>query len=312
MSKEILVENIENIRNGKYVWTLYFIKINHKLRGNPFYTYKHTFRNPQFLADYAVELSNTMLNTQVKNLENVQSYNGENSKTSCDKISTENELISEQWNELTNSVIEAPREQISGKYQGYILDGQPVIEGLAHITLFKAGNPVISLDNKNTKVFKHDANDQLDEFTDEICRLYLNADFLVIGNQLYAFNLVFEGLFRIEKTMHKLKLRAIDNIIDTGAFENKDEVQSLMMAYPSPKTFLTLHSERVNKLNSIEGRMEVANRLKLDISPCNELKLSDQKKVNMFIKYLCYKIFQDKETDNLIEVNSVVTDNVLS
>lgn len=45
----------------------------------------------------------------------------------------------------------------------------------------------------------------------------------------------------------------------------------------------------------------------------NETKIviADQEQANQLIKYLCYKIFQDKETDKLIVVSSVVNADVL-
>ena len=114
----------------------------------------------------------------------------------------------------------------------------------------------------------------------------------------------------MQKTLQKLKEKAIDEIIETNAFEDHRLAQSFMKGYSSPKTFLTLREQRVEKLNSIEGRGEIAEILKLQISETGII-ISEQKQANQLIKYLCYKIFQDKETDNLIEVNSIINDNVL-
>lgn len=310
MSKEILINTFRNVSGDTYTWNLYFLKINHRYRGNPYYLYKHTFSNTTYLPDYISSLRDVIIQYQIEPLESVQNYNGENSKTSCDKLDVHNALIAEQWGEFAESVAGAPREQITGKYQGYILDGQPTQEGLPKIVIVKAGNPIIALDKKNTKVFKHTAGDELEQLTDELCRLYLNADFLVIGDTLYSFNHNFEGMFNLEKTLHKLKMQAVETIMDTNAFRDAATARSFMESYTSPKTFLTLKPHRMHKLQTPEGRTAIADRLRITITENYELILNDQGQANQLIKYLCYKIFQDKETDNLIEVSSVVNDNV--
>ena len=197
MSKEILLNATDAIKNGNYRWNLYFVKIDRRSL-NPYYVYKHTFRNPSYLSDYMVELSNSMEKFQIETLDAVSTYSGENSKTVCDKLCVNNELIKEQWENLQNSVSGAPREQIRGKYQGYILCGQAVEESMSDIVLGKMGNPIISLDRKDTRVFRHTAEGELDHVTDELCRLYLMADFCVIGNNLYAFNCKFETFFHLQ------------------------------------------------------------------------------------------------------------------
>lgn len=312
MSKKDIQEAFQNIGNGDYSWTLYFLKIDRRKKDNPYFVYKHTFKNTTYLPEYIKSLCESVIEHQIVPLENVQNYNGSNSKTSCDKIALDNELIAEQWGQFAGAVAGAPREQIDGKYQGYVLDGHSSKDGFPSITIIKAGNPVITLDRKNSKVFKYSADRELAQLTDDLCRLYLSADCFVIGTTLYTFNLNFEGIFNLEKTLHKLKNQAVETILATNSFEDNDQTKKYLAAYTSPKTFLTIKSQRVDKLKNESGRKEVAERLKIETSDNGMIKLKSQDEANRLIKYLCNKIFQDKETDNLIEVNSVVNENVLS
>jgi hypothetical protein len=310
MSKELLLKTIGGIRPENYNWTLYFLKMDYRSKPNPYFLYKHTFRNATYLSEYIAALSTAMNRYQIEPLGSVQNYDGENSKTSCDKLSTENELIAEQWSNLVASVNGAPREQIKGKYQGYILDGQPVNSELQPIVVVKACNPIINLEKKYTKVFRHTAENELENITDEICRLYLTADFIVIDRMMYSFNHAFESIFRVQKTMHRIKLRAVETILQTDAFKKPNTVRKYLSGYTSPKTFLTLKPERIAKLSDPTWQAEFANKLKLNVVD-GKIDIECQDQANQLIKYLCYKIFQDKETDNLIEVNSVINDNVL-
>ena len=309
MSKELLKRTFEDIQMDTYSWNLYFFKIDRR-NENPYYVYKHTFRNTDYLPNYLIALRDTVIKYQINPLESVQDYDGQNSKTSCDKLSVTNDLIEAQWKHMVASVTGSPRKMIKGKYQGYILDGQPLVDGLPPIVILKAGNPIINLDKKNSKVFKHTSEDELESITDELCRLYLIADFIVIENMLYTFNLKFEEIFGMQKTLSKLKLQAIEQIISTGAFSNAEQVKRLMCRYTSPKTFLNPYAEHIDKLNSLEGRREIAEKIELQILN-DKIAADEEEQINRLIKYLYRKIIHDKETDNLIEVNSIINDNVL-
>lgn len=309
MSKEFLLKTICDGQAEKYSWTLYFLKMDFRSKPNPYFLYKHTFKKSNYLSEYLKSLFSAMHKYQIEPINSVQVYDGENSKTSCDKLDISGELIGEQWNNMVLSARGAPREQIVGKYQGYILDGQPITDGLKPITIAKVCNPIISLEKKNTKVFRHASNNELEAITDEICRLYLIADFAVIGDAMYTFNHAFEGIFRIEKTMQKIKLRAVDEILKENAFIDPETVKKYMKGYTAPNTFLTLRADRVKKLSDPDWQATIAPKLNLNIVN-GKIEVKNQEQANQLIKYLCYKIFQDKETDNLIEVNSVVNDNV--
>lgn len=310
MSKEKLLKCMDDMKAGQYEWNLYFLKIDRR-KTNPYAIYKYTFRRSQYFMDYITTLADITKKYQIEKLEYVEEYNGTNAKTTCDKIDVHNQLIEEQWNYLCTSVRDAPREQVSGKYQGYILDGQPKNEQLPSVTIFKVCNPIISLNQRKKRVFSYNDDNELAPISDEVCRLYLNIDFAVIGNTLYTFNNKFEDIFNLEKTLSRLKESAIDQIIDTHAFGDDEMTKQFMNRYTASKTFLSLKEDRVNKLQSPDKRRDIASLLHLQFEN-DKIVINNQKEANYLIKYLCYKIFQDKETDYLIEVNNVVKENALA
>lgn len=309
MSKVFLQTSFKRIESKSYGWNLYFFKIDRR-NENPYYVYKHTFKDPDYLPNYIIELRDMILKYQIETLTSVQAYDGQNSKTSCDKLSTTDLLISTQWQYMLSSVGGAPRKMINGKYQGYILEGQPLTDDLPPVIIVKTGNPIINLNKKHSKIFNRTEEAELAAITDELCRLYLIADFVVIGNMLYSFNLRFEETFGLQKTFARIKNAAINQIISTAAFCNAEQVQKLMDGYTAPKTFLTLREQHVEKLKTLEGRSEISERLQLKLVD-GKISITEREEANRLIKYLCYKIIQDKETDYLVEVSSVVNDNVL-
>jgi len=312
MSLELLKSAISTASKSNYGWSLYFFKIDRR-KENPYLVYKIKFKKDSYLSDYSSKLCEMINKFQIEKLEDVQKYDGANSKLSCDKLGTDNDLIAEQWEYFTQSVGEATDNRLSGKYQGYILVGQPAKKDADKqpIVFVKAGNPVAKLKSDKSIIFTCSPENELEDITtEEIYRLYFSADFIVIGKTLYTFTYMFETIFNIEKTMKRFKMTSIDNIVDTGAFSDGSRTQQLMISYKSSRTFLSLNQNRINRLSNPDGRKYIAGLLKLNIDASGAIKIDTEDQANKMIKYLCYKIFQDKETDNVIEVNSVINDNV--
>lgn len=152
---------------------------------------------------YARNLLNATKTYQVDQISEVQDYDGENSKVSCDKLLLTNELVSEQWKLFTQAVATSSDQKIKGKINGYILCGQPSEDGDKPVTFVKVANPITKLTNKKSVVFSANANDELDLITDDVCRLYLTVDFIAYEGAMYTFNHTFETVFNLEKRWQK-------------------------------------------------------------------------------------------------------------
>ena len=304
MSKQILQDMFNILESNKYMWSLYFFKIDRRGRQQPYSTYKVRFKNDEYLPTYANSLLNATKRFQVEPLSCVQDYDGENTKVTCDKISITNELISEQWTSFYNSALAATDKKIDGKLHGYILAGQPSDESLKPVTFVKIANPVTKMDTKKSVVFTNN-NDELDLMSDDVYRLYLTVDFIVLEDNMYTFNHSFEKLFNIEKTMAKVKSTAIEKIIDTNGIANADDFKDYAKHYSSSRTFITLKEERLERLKTPEQRQEGANLLKLPLDESVNIKIENAEQASLLIRYLCYKLFVDGETNDLLEASAV-------
>lgn len=99
--------------------------------------------------------------------------------------------------------------------------------------------------------------------SDEVCKLHMDTDCIVVDEVMYSFNYKFEDLFNIEKTMQKVKNKALEEIVSIDAFDNIEEFEQMARAYKSPRTFMTLKSERVERIKNKTKRKKVASMLKL-------------------------------------------------
>lgn len=304
MDKKSLVEILECARNDSYSWALYFFKIDRR-NNNPYTAYKIRFKNGNYLPQYAKALIDMIIKCQLGKISEVKDYTGENTKVSCDKIGTNNELIKKQWNCFVKDIANATDEKVKGKYHGYVLEGIPTDNTKKTIDFLKLANPVIDLKNKRSVVFSFDGDNELDMLSDEVCKLYMNVDCIVVDETLYSFNYKFEDLLNIEKTMKKLKSKAVEEIVSVDAFENREEFVRMAKAYKSPRTFITLKKERIERIKNKNERRKIASMLKIDINDEGKFILKDEEEASLLIRYLCFKVFKDDETKELLEVNNV-------
>lgn len=304
MSKEVLKHICASAKKDSYSWALYFFKIDKRAK-QPFKTSKIRFKNNSYLLQYAKNLLTATETFQIDQISKVQDYDGENSKVSCDKLLLTNELVSEQWKLFMQAVATSSDQKIGGKVNGYILCGQPSEDGDKSVTFVKVANPITKLTNKKSVFFSTTANDELDLITDDVCRLYLTVDFIAYDDVMYTFNHTFETVFNLEKTMAKVKQGAIDEIAGTNAFSDVDSFKSLASQYRSSRTFITLKPERINRIKNKRSRKMVADMLHLSLDSNGDFAITTAEEASLLIRYLCFKIFQDNETKDVLEANTV-------
>lgn len=304
MDKESLMETLERIGTSSYSWALYFFKIDRR-NNNPYTSYKVRFKNNHYLPDYAKSLIDMTIKYQLGKINEIKEYTGENVKVSCDSIETSNELVKEQWDYFVMDMASASDEKIKGKYHGYVLEGIPASRDEKTVVFLKMANPIINLKNRRSAVFTFDNNSELAEMSNEVCKLHMNTDCIVVDEKIYSFNYKFEDLFNVEKTMQKIKHKALEEIVTIDAFENREEFEQMARAYKSPRTFITLKRERVERIKNKTKRKKVANMLKIDISDEGKFLFKSDEEVSLLIRYLCFKVFKDDETKELLEANNV-------
>lgn len=307
MSKEILLDICNTDKAEHYTWSMFFYKIDHRSREQPYKLYKVRFKNGQYLLTYAKSLMDSVNKFQITPIEAVQEYDGVNTKVSCDKIALDNELISSSWGNFVRAFNSASDNKINGKINGYLLFGEHKNVENNSVTFIKTANPITNLTNKKSVIFTATAEDELDIFTDTVCRLYLNTDIFVTGTVMYAFNHNFEVLFDIEKTMAKLKRKAIDAMVATNAFSDVESFKTYASQYTSSRTFITLKSERIERIRDKRKRKAVATMLKIGLDGSGNFIIDSKEKASYLIKYLCFKIFKDDETKDLLEASAIST-----
>ena len=309
MSKETLLDVCRSNQAEYYTWSMFFYKIDRRSREQPYRFHKVRFKNGKYLLAYAKSLMESVNKFQITPIETVQEYDGANTKVSCDKIALDHELISIPWTTFVRALVSSSDEEIKEKVNGYVLFGESQDGENDTISFIKTANPFTNLTNKKSVVFTTTAHDELDMFTDTVCRLYLNTDIIVIGTTMYTFNHNFEALFNIEKTLAKIKNTAIDTMASTNAFSDVESFKTYASQYASSRTFSTLKLERIERITDVNERRSVATMLNIELDESGSFIIDSKEKASHLIKYLCFKIFKDSETNDLLEASTI---NILS
>ena len=106
-------------------------------------------------------------------------------------------------------------------------------------------------------------------------------------------------------SMQKIKARAMEQILEIDAFADSERFSELAKSYKSPRTFITLKQERIDRLVDEDSRVKVAKLLKIPVDGNGKLEIFTEEEAGLLIKYLCFKIFQEAETNDLLEAASV-------
>ena len=66
-----------------------------------------------------------------------------------------------------------------------------------------------------------------------------------------------------------------------------------------------MKDERVNRIKNKANRKDIANMLNIEISSNGKFVFKNEEEVSLLLRYLCFKVFKDYETKELLEANNV-------
>lgn len=107
--------------------------------------------------------------------------------------------------------------------------------------------------------------------------------------------------------MAKVKVAAIEKMVDTNSIAAPETFKEYASQYTSTRTFITLKQERIDRVTDKRTRKAVASMLKIELDLSGDFIIDSKEKASYLIKYLCYKIFKDGETNDILEASTIST-----
>lgn len=68
--------------------------------------------------------------------------------------------------------------------------------------------------------------------------------------------------------------------------------------------------ERIKRIEDKHKRADIANMLKIDLDELGNFIIDSKEKASYLIKYLCFKIFKDGETSDVLEASTISPLNI--
>lgn len=306
MNKTQLKEILQNLKiRENYSWELYLFNIDNRATGSPYKITKINFKNSEDILTYGQNLVSCVEEFQLDKVSEIEEYCGENPKISCDQLDLEKEIINEYWrffeNSLDNAVVNSS-ENI--RVKGYVICAKPKLEGLKKFIFVKKANPIVQGDRGKSKTFKMNDDETLNSFNDKIFKFYLSIDFFIVDNNLYTFNLSFQEIFKIEKTLKILKNNAIEEILKKTYFNNENnKFREELNKKISSQMYSNFNVDKLIELDDIKMRKNVAQTLKITLNEHGIFEFENLDKIKSLIKYFNNRIIQEKRTSKVYEVS---------
>lgn len=295
MNKKDLLDNYFNLNSEDLSFSLYLMDFKASMENNPYIFTRVNFKNEGNLSAYSRLLINNMGN-EINNTLNIEEYSGENKEGNLIYLPLNSDMIKPMYEALMDS-LSRPNTDGIVKPKGYILMGTSENHPENNILFGILHNPVER--RKPEDLVFNLESDGL-EIKDEIrYRLLKKCDFILFQGNLYSFNYKFEKYFKLQSTLKRFKMDAIDRIIFKGIVSNSEDFKKQMINYKSVRTFLGLNEERLEALASREGRVEIAKRFNLELDNEDKLILKDEDDSKNLIKHLCFKIIKDADSEDL-------------
>lgn len=311
MNKAEIIRLIQTLKSpDNYSWEIYVFNIDKRLTGSPYKISKLNFRGQDRVLKYGQHLVECIEKYQINDeVPEIQDYCGENPKVSCDKLDLNREIIKTEWDYFHDSLISAVVDSSEVlKVKGYIVCATPKKQDLEKFIFVKKANPIVQGDKKKSESFKMGDDDTLDSFNEKIFRFYLNTDFFIVDNTLYTFNLSFQEIFKIEKTLKKLKDKTIEKIMEKSYFNKENEfLVTNIGSKTTPKMYLNFDIERLNGLDDIEKRKNVAKNLKLKLNQDGQFEFKNSDEIKTIVRYLNNRIIKEEGTENVFELSGHIT-----
>jgi hypothetical protein len=303
---KLFLETCLKAAEKNYIWTLYFFSSRKQRKaGYNYDSHKIRFTKTTNLTAYAGQVLSAVNEYQLNPINQVEEYNGFNTKCSCDRLCINADIISTNFSAFRDSLANASEANSKDFYKGYVLEGQPNEDSDGEIiTFLKFANPKATLKSKKSIFYKETTDSSLDEVTEQFYRMYLTVDAILIGEHLYNFTHAFEKIFDVEQTLHNVKTKAIQTIIDAGFIANEDEFAGHAQSM-NARTFITLSNERIQRASNLDYRLSIAEDFNLPLDEDSLFEISEPEQTGRLLKYLCYKAFKDSETSELLEASNI-------
>lgn len=297
--------------DSKTAWGIQLVKFG-CLRGEQQYnTHTITIKSVGAIAELVNCIKNSYLGTDDKegilsSFERLSAYDGTDSNSIIYKISTEDELIQNQYIKLMNAINspDMAGNALEFNANAYILAGDVVGVDCERIAI-----KFITIQTPY-RVMRHaffSDHDLFKKVSDgKLLVLSPVVDIAVIGKDIYTFNMVkAERFFELQRAYKIAAVEKIENILRAGIVSDSTNFSQFALAGFNPKRLKAYSESNLEKLRDDQNfRRKVSEMFNISMTDLCAIDTSDKGNVDALVKFLCNKAMVHPVDGNPREVGS--------
>lgn len=282
-------------------WSVFLLKIK-ETESIQYESHKITLSPNGIISDFIRDLVDkyTRFDSGVLGMyDAVDVYDGSSIGTSIYKFSTEDDIIEEAYNSLTQAIKNSEREgnPENERLNAYFIQGLINFDESDHpVKLFSLRTPTTVLKNR----FRY-RNGVYEELTDRLFTLRSTIDAVIVDNDIYFLTMDAEKLFGIERAYKKICNSKVEELITCSFISDPETFQKTATSGHNPRRFASYNQNRVNHLGNESTRVKWANYFGIGLDGSN-FDTSNPTNIEKIIKLICNKGMADPFEDAPVEV----------
>lgn len=305
MSLVFLKDVFKNLESCK-TWSIQLLRIKtSKRHGTSYVGREITLKPAGKLNELISEISSFYIQESKGKLveyTDVRDYDGTVIGNTIYKLKKEYSLIKEEYETLLQAIALPDIELDPFKFnaQAYLIKG--VIEILDEEYPVKLISMQKPFTNFKHKFFKN--NGVFEAAEDKVLSLRTAIDLMVIGDNIYMFNLSGEKLFNMERAYKIACAERLEEIKQSDIMTDMELFVTIANSGHNPRRFVSYEKRRLEILENREKRLEMANKFGI---PLEDDKFDTTKEgvSEKIVKLLCQKGMIDPLEETPVEVAGV-------
>ena len=250
------------------------------------------------------EIGDTYLYSKTKALsiyQEVREYDGTTNSLTIYKMSTDDPLISDEYQKLLNAIANPNVESDPFSYtSAYLIKGTIDLEGKdIAFKMFSIQNPITTLRNKYSLNKGH-----FYEMHYQVLSLRPTFDIVVVDKTVYFLTMAGENLFNMSRAYKKVCQTKIDLIIQNDIVNDTGMFSTVATSGHNPRRFISFNDKGLNILKDEAKRISIATQFSIPIDINGKFDTTVDGASEKIVKLLCNKGMLEPFGNNAVEVDS--------
>lgn len=304
MSMDLLKAAFEAVQQASD-WSLLLLKISSSKQDGTEYASRQIQLKPEGELDRFVgKLAQQYLSTGKKSLDTyteITDYDGTADGMKIYKLSSENSLISSEYESFISALADADVEADAMAFRSAsVLKGIVRIDGnCTPIKLISMQTPITSLKHKFS--FIRDTGSFV-EISGPVLSLRSSIDVVVLRDVVYFLTLAGENLFNMARSYKAVCQRAILEVEQAGFISGIEVFKNIAGSGHNPRRFISFDYDRLKALENKNVRKSIAKQFSIPLGTEDKFDASVNGSAEKIVKLLCKKGMLDPFLKSAVEV----------